>query len=435
MRTDKKTRAKALEKVLSEYGFHGTMVDVKTGPVVTFYEFEPSPGTKSSRIINLSEDFARSMSALSCRVSVVPGKNLIGFELPNAKREVVLLNELLETDQFKNHTGKLPVVLGKNITGEPVIADIAKMPHLLVAGTTGSGKSVGINTMIVSLLNRMTPKQLRFIMIDPKMLEFAIYRDIPHLLVPVVTESQRAVKALEWAVDEMVSRYEKMSQNGVRNISGFNEKMSADKQLPYIVIVIDEVADLMMVAGKEVEMVVQRLAQMARAAGIHVIMATQRPSVDVITGTIKANFPTRISFKVTSKIDSRTILGEQGAEQLLGAGDMLVSGGSRLERVHGAFITDQDIETLLTGIKAGGKPSYVDIFGDNPVDNVDPAEVSLYDRAKLAVLIDGLASVRFVQRKLGIGYFHAKEIIQRMEIEGLVSPLHEGKREVFYPND
>ncbi len=435
MNKELRLNAKPLETVLSDYGFGGKVVATKKGPVVTLYEFEPAPGTKSSRIINLSEDIARSMSAVSCRISTVPGRNVIGLELPNEIRETVHLDDLMATSVFKENTGRLPVALGKNIMGDPVIVDIAKMPHLLVAGTTGSGKSVGINTMIVSLLKRLTPAQCRFIMIDPKMLEFTAYGGIPHLMFPIVTDPMKAVLALQWAVNEMTSRYDLMSKAGVKNISGFNETASTDDYLPYIVVVIDEVADLMMVAGKEVEMVVQRLAQMARAAGIHVIMATQRPSVDVITGTIKANFPTRISFQVTSKIDSRTILGEQGAEQLLGAGDMLyMAGGGRIQRVHGAFIPDADIEKLVERLKSDyPAPKYLDLFGDIAVEKVAPAEVSQYDQAKRVVLLSGLASPRLIQRELGIGYFHAEELLERMEVDEVVSPAIGGVRTVVYP--
>jgi S-DNA-T family DNA segregation ATPase FtsK/SpoIIIE len=436
MNKEIRLNAKPLETVLSDYGFGGKMVDIKKGPVVTLYEFEPAPGSKSSRIINLSDDIARSMSAVSCRITTVPGRNVIGLEIPNAVREMVYLEKLMETDAFKEHTAKLAVALGTNIMGDSMIVDIAKMPHLLVAGTTGSGKSVGINTMIVSLLKRLSPDQCRFIMIDPKMLEFTMYNGIPHLLFPVVTDPTKAVLALQWAVNEMTSRYELMSKAGVKNISGFNESATADDYLPYIVVVIDEVADLMMVAGKEVEMVVQRLAQMARAAGIHVIMATQRPSVDVITGTIKANFPTRISFQVTSKIDSRTILGEQGAEQLLGAGDMLyMAGGGRIQRVHGAFIPDADIEKLVADLKGRyPAPKFLDLFGDIVAEKAAPAEVSQYDQAKQAVLLSGLASARVIQRELGIGYFYAEELLERLEADGLVTPaINGGERAVVYP--
>lgn len=436
MKQEFKVKAKTLLTVLQEYGIGGKMVGVKPGPVVTLFEFEPAPGTKSAKVINLAADVARSMSAVSCRISVIAGRNAIGLELPNAKRETVLLEELVKTADFKGSTGKLPVVLGKGIAGEPVIVDIAKMPHLLVAGTTGSGKSVGINTMIVSLLKRMTPEQCRFIMIDPKMLEFTVYNGIPHLLTPVVTDPTKAVKALQWAANEMTERYDAMSEAGVKNIGDYNAV--AGEKLPYIVVVIDEVADLMMVAGREVELVVQRLAQMARAAGIHVIMATQRPSVDVITGTIKANFPTRISFQVTSKIDSRTILGEQGAEQLLGAGDMLyMAGASRIQRVHGAFISDSDVESFVAKLclsNPSATPS-LDILNDAESTEVSGPieEVSQYEQAKHYVLLNGLASPAAIQRHFGIGYFHAEEWLVRMEDDGLVTPVSNGKRAVIYP--
>jgi S-DNA-T family DNA segregation ATPase FtsK/SpoIIIE len=437
MKREFEAKAKALLTVLRDYDIGGKMVGIKAGPVVTLFEFEPAPGTKSAKVINLAADVARSMSAVSCRISVIPGRNAIGMELPNAKRKPVLLEELVKTADFTGSTAKLPVVLGKNIMGEPVIVDIAKMPHLLVAGTTGSGKSVGINTMIVSLLKRMTPEQCRFIMIDPKMLEFSVYNGIPHLLMPVVTDPVKSLRALQWAAGEMTERYDTMSEASVKNIGSFNEQAAADERLPYIVIVIDEVADLMMVAGKEVELVVQRLAQMARAAGIHVIMATQRPSVDVITGTIKANFPTRISFQVTSKIDSRTILGEQGAEQLLGAGDMLyMAGAGRIQRVHGAFISDSDVEALVAGVKGSNvAPIYLDVLDDDkPVEVSGPIEeLDQYEQAKHYVLLNGLASPAAIQRHFGIGYFHAEEWLTRMEDDGLVTPVNSGKRAVIYP--
>ena len=436
MKQEFKAKAKALLTVLQEYGIGGKIVGVKPGPVVTLFEFEPAPGTKSAKVINLAADVARSMSAVSCRISVIAGRNAIGLELPNAKREIVLLEELVKTDDFKNSTAKLPVVLGKSIAGEPAIVDITRTPHLLVAGTTGSGKSVGINTMIVSLLKRMTPEQCRFIMIDPKMLEFTVYNGIPHLLTPVVTDPAKAVKALQWAANEMTDRYDAMSEAGVKNISDYNTV--ASEKLPYIVVIIDEVADLMMVAGREVELVVQRLAQMARAAGIHVIMATQRPSVDVITGTIKANFPTRISFQVTSKIDSRTILGEQGAEQLLGSGDMLyMAGAGRLQRVHGAFISDSDVEDFVAQIPKPSRNATIslDILNDaEPTEVSGPIEeVSQYEQAKHYVLLNGLASPAAIQRHFGIGYFHAEEWLTRMEDDGLVTPENNGKRAIIYP--
>ncbi|TIV94309.1 MAG: DNA translocase FtsK, partial [Mesorhizobium sp.] len=449
--------ARLLEGVLEDFGVKGEIIHVRPGPVVTLYELEPAPGIKSSRVIGLSDDIARSMSAIACRVAVVPGRNAIGIELPNAKRETVYLREIMASRDFETTKAKLALALGKTINGEAVIVDIAKMPHVLVAGTTGSGKSVAINTMILSLLYRLTPQECRLIMIDPKMLELSVYDGIPHLLTPVVTDPKKAVVALKWTVREMEDRYRKMSKVGVRNIDGFNarvqqaekkgEKISRtvqtgfDRQtgeaiyetedldlepMPYIVVIIDEMADLMMVAGKDIEGAVQRLAQMARAAGIHVIMATQRPSVDVITGTIKANFPTRISFQVTSKIDSRTILGEQGAEQLLGMGDMLyMAGGGRIQRVHGPFVSDDEVERIVGHLKLQGVPEYLDAIteddeeddedgspskgsggGGNFEDSDDP-----YDQAVAVVLRDGKASTSYIQRRLGIGYNRAASII------------------------
>ena len=469
--------ARLLEGVLDDFGVKGEIIHVRPGPVVTLYELEPAPGIKSSRVIGLADDIARSMSAIAARVAVVPGRNAIGIELPNAKRETVYLRELLASRDFETSKAKLALGLGKTINGEAVIADLAKMPHLLVAGTTGSGKSVAINTMILSLLYRMTPEQCRLIMIDPKMLELSIYDGIPHLLTPVVTDPKKAVVALKWTVKEMEDRYRKMSKVGVRNIDGFNQRVTqADRKgekitrtvqtgfdretgeaiyeseelnlepMPYIVVIIDEMADLMMVAGKDIEGTVQRLAQMARAAGIHVIMATQRPSVDVITGTIKANFPTRISFQVTSKIDSRTILGEQGAEQLLGMGDMLyMAGGGRIQRVHGPFVADEEVEQVVSHLKLQGVPEYLDSIteeededGDSDAapgnggamgDSDDP-----YDQAVAVVLRDGKASTSYIQRRLGIGYNRAASIIERMEDEGIVGPAnHAGKREILVP--
>ncbi|AZL15250.1 DNA translocase FtsK [Rickettsiales endosymbiont of Stachyamoeba lipophora] len=463
-----------LSGVLNDFGIKGDMIDVKPGPVVTLYELEPAAGTKSSRIIGLADDISRSMSALSARIAVVPGKNLIGIELPNKEREVVLLREILEQDSFKNSTSKLPLALGKNIGGEAVIADLARMPHLLVAGTTGSGKSVAINTMILSLLYKLTPEQCRFIMIDPKMLELSVYDGIPHLLSPVVTEPGKAVVALKWVVREMENRYKLMSSIGVRNIDGFNEKIINakrqglkltrslqtgfdmetgkplyekyeidDNALPYIVVIVDEMADLMLVAGKDIEASIQRLAQMARAAGIHIVMATQRPSVDVITGVIKANFPTRISFQVTSKIDSRTILGEQGAEQLLGMGDMLyMAGGSKITRVHGPFVSDQEVEKVVSLLKTQGEPNYIDDitkeqntednFGDFGGEGGD----SLYSQAVQIILRDKKASTSYIQRCLKIGYNRAANIIEQMEREGIISAAnHVGKREILLNSD
>ena len=455
------------------------------GPVVTLYELEPAPGIKSSRVIGLADDIARSMSAIACRVAVVPGRNAIGIELPNAKRETVYLREILASRDFETTKAKLALALGKTIGGEPVIADLAKMPHLLVAGTTGSGKSVAINTMILSLLYRLTPDECRLIMIDPKMLELSVYDGIPHLLTPVVTDPKKAVVALKWTVREMEDRYRKMSKLGVRNIEGFNQRVAQaeakgerisrtvqtgfDREtgeaiyeteeldlepMPFIVVIIDEMADLMMVAGKDIEGAVQRLAQMARAAGIHVIMATQRPSVDVITGTIKANFPTRISFQVTSKIDSRTILGEQGAEQLLGMGDMLyMAGGGRIQRVHGPFVADDEVEKIVGHLKLQGVPEYLDAITEDDDEDDEDAEGGArggggaaggnledsddpYDQAVAVVLRDGKASTSYIQRRLAIGYNRAASIIERMEKEGIVGPAnHAGKREILVPTE
>ncbi|MDB5523338.1 MAG: ftsK2 [Rhizobium sp.] len=474
--------ARILEGVLDDFGVKGNIIHVRPGPVVTLYELEPAPGIKSSRVIGLADDIARSMSAIAARVAVVPGRNAIGIELPNKVREMVFLREMFAAKDFDTSKAKLAVALGKTIGGEPVIADLAKMPHLLVAGTTGSGKSVAINTMILSLLYRLTPEQCRLIMIDPKMLELSVYDGIPHLLSPVVTDPKKAVVALKWTVREMEERYKKMSKIGVRNIDGFNARVSQalekgeaisrtvqtgfDRQtgeaiyeseefdlqpIPYIVVIIDEMADLMMVAGKDIEGAVQRLAQMARAAGIHVVMATQRPSVDVITGTIKANFPTRISFQVTSKIDSRTILGEQGAEQLLGMGDMLyMAGGGRIQRVHGPFVSDLEVEDVVAYLKTQGSPQYLDaITADDEDDDGDgergggPAGTSNladsedpYDQAVAIVLRDGKASTSYIQRRLGIGYNRAASIIERMEKEGIVGAAnHAGKREILVPTE
>ncbi|MEO6396209.1 MAG: DNA translocase FtsK, partial [Devosia sp.] len=466
--------ARRLEGVLEDFGVKGDIINVRPGPVVTLYELEPAPGIKSSRVISLADDIARSMSAISARVAVVPGRNAIGIELPNENRETVFLREMLASADFEKTKGKLNICLGKTIGGEPIIADLARMPHLLIAGTTGSGKSVGINTMILSLLYQMTPEQCRMIMIDPKMLELSVYDGIPHLLTPVVTDPSKAVTALKWAVREMEDRYRKMSKIGVRNIDGFNQRVSEaalkgetitrtvqtgfDREtgeavyesetfnlepLPFIVVIIDEMADLMMVAGKDIEGAVQRLAQMARAAGIHVIMATQRPSVDVITGTIKANFPTRISFQVTSKIDSRTILGEQGAEQLLGNGDMLyMAGGGRIRRLHGPFVADKEVELVVAHLKSQGAPDYLDsITADE--DEFDPETATgegefggsgdeLYDKAVNIVLQDKKASTSYVQRRLAIGYNRAATLIERMEQEGVISAAnHSGKREIL----
>ena len=471
--------ARQLEGVLEDFGVKGDIINVRPGPVVTLFELEPAPGIKSSRVISLADDIARSMSAISARVAVVPGRNAIGIELPNHNRETVYFREMLASTDFEKMKGKLPICLGKTIGGEPVIADLARMPHLLIAGTTGSGKSVGINTFILSLLYQMTPAQCRMIMIDPKMLELSIYDGIPHLLTPVVTDPQKAVVALNWAVREMEDRYRKMSKIGVRNIDGFNQRVSEaaaegkvitrtvqtgfDREtgeaifeseefnlevLPYIVVIVDEMADLMMVAGKDIEGAIQRLAQMARAAGIHIITATQRPSVDVITGTIKANFPTRISFMVTSKIDSRTILGEQGAEQLLGNGDMLyMASGGRTKRLHGPFVSDAEVEAVVAHLKSQGSPDYLDsITAEDDEDGGAGPEASgddyagsgdeLYDKAVHIVLTDKKASTSYIQRRLAIGYNKAATLIERMEREGVISQAnHAGKREILVGNN
>ncbi|AGF74100.1 cell division protein FtsK [Bartonella australis AUST/NH1] len=473
--------AELLENVLKDFGVKGEITHVRPGPVVTMYEFKPAAGVKSSRVIGLSDDIARSMSAISARVAVIPGHNVIGIELPNAVRKTVYFSELIQSRTFRDSQLKLALALGKGINGEPVTAELAKMPHLLVAGTTGSGKSVAVNTMILSILYRMTPEQCRLIMVDPKMLELSVYDGIPHLLTPVVTDPKKAVTALKWAVREMEERYSKMAKLGVRNIDGFNARIALavekgetimctvqsgfDKesgemlyheeamnlaQLPYIVIIVDEMADLMMVAGKEIEGTIQRLAQMARAAGIHLIMATQRPSVDVITGTIKANFPTRISFQVTSKIDSRTILGEQGAETLLGQGDMLyMAGGGRIARVHGSFVSDKEIESVVAHLKVQGKPNYLATITDSESDNDDEGIVDsatgivaagssaeenreLYTQAIEIVMRDRKCSTSYIQRRLAIGYNKAASLVERMEEEGIVGAAnHVGKREIL----
>ncbi len=469
-----------LEAVLEDYGVKGNIISVKPGPVVTLYELEPAAGLKASRVISLSEDIARSMSALATRVSTIPGRSVIGIELPNSSREKVFLKELLSSKSYEDCRFQLPLALGKDIGGEPVIANLAKMPHLLIAGTTGSGKSVGINTMILSLLYRLIPDQCRLIMIDPKMLELSVYDGIPHLLSPVVTDPKKAVVALKWAVLEMEDRYKKMSRMGVRNIESFNLKVSEaikngetfsrtvqvgfdqntgeplyeeqseePKALPFIVIIVDEMADLMMVAGKEIEGCIQRLAQMARAAGIHLIMATQRPSVDVITGTIKANFPTRISFQVTSKIDSRTILGEMGAEQLLGMGDMLyMANGGKVTRVHGPFVSDAEVEEIVSHLKQQGVPEYreeildpknieiKDSFFDQSTTNVNSDEEDLLENALEIVRRDRKCSTSYIQRKLSIGYNRAAKIVEALEEKGFVSPAnHVGKRDVLIPEN
>lgn len=471
--------AEMLETVLDDFGVRGQIVKVSPGPVVTLYELEPAPGVKSARVIGLADDIARSMSAVSVRVAVVPGRNVIGIEMPNQRRETVYLRELLMSDAYEKSQQKLALILGKDIGGGPIIADLARMPHLLVAGTTGSGKSVAINTMILSLLYRLPPDKCRFIMVDPKMLELSIYEGIPHLLAPVVTDPKKAVVALKWAVREMEDRYRNMSKLQVRNIDGYNARLREARQngeiltrrvqtgfdpdtgkpifeehpldlteLPYIVVIVDEMADLMLVAGKDIEAAIQRLAQMARAAGIHLIMATQRPSVDVITGTIKANFPTRISFQVTSKIDSRTILGEQGAEQLLGQGDMLyMAGGGRITRVHGPFVRDEEVEQVVRFLKAQGEPAYVDAVTEEDDEEASSDEGGsgnaaavasgddLYDQAVAVVTKEGKASTSFIQRHLRIGYNSAARLIERMEKEGVVSKAnHAGKREVLARN-
>ncbi|MFT3690014.1 DNA translocase FtsK 4TM domain-containing protein [Paenirhodobacter sp.] len=471
--------ARMLESVLDDYGVKGEIVSVRPGPVVTMYELEPAPGLKASRVIGLADDIARSMSALSARVSTVPGRSVIGIELPNAHREKVVLREILSARDFGDSNMRLPLALGKDIGGAPVIANLAKMPHLLIAGTTGSGKSVAINTMILSLLYKLSPEECRLIMIDPKMLELSVYDGIPHLLSPVVTDPKKAVVALKWVVGEMEERYRKMSKMGVRNIDGYNgrvrEAMASGEMFkrtvqtgfdedtgepvfeteefqptpfPYIVVIVDEMADLMMVAGKEIEACIQRLAQMARASGIHLIMATQRPSVDVITGTIKANFPTRISFQVTSKIDSRTILGEQGAEQLLGMGDMLYMGnGARITRIHGPFVSDEEVEEIVTHLKSFGPPEYMSGVVDGPdeemasdIDQVlglggnTDGEDALYDQAVAIVIKDRKCSTSYIQRKLGIGYNKAARLVEQMEDQGVVSAAnHVGKREILVP--
>ncbi len=468
--------ARLLESVLADFGVHGAIRDIRPGPVVTMYELEPAPGIRSARVIGLADDVARSLSVTAVRIATVPGRNVIGIEVPNARRETVFLSELFEGDAWNRNPGRLLLALGKDIFGGPIVTDLARMPHLLIAGTTGSGKSVGINAMILSLLMRLPPDHCRLILIDPKMLELSVYEGIPHLMAPVVTEPAKAVSALKWTVREMERRYRLMSQLSVRNIGGFNDRVEdarargeaitrrvqtgfdsetgkphfeeqslALENLPFIVVVIDEMADLMMVAGKEIEAAVQRLAQMARAAGIHVIMATQRPSVDVITGTIKANFPTRISFQVISKFDSRTILGEQGAEQLLGHGDMLwMAGGGRITRVHGPLVTDREVEDIVAYLRTQGEPAYMDEVtepleeessanaGFNGIAGASDGEKGLFDQAVDLVSREGKASTSFIQRHLQIGYNRAAKLIEQMEKEGVVSAAnHVGKREVL----
>jgi DNA segregation ATPase FtsK/SpoIIIE, S-DNA-T family len=473
--------ATALEHVLGDFGVRGEIINARPGPVVTLYELEPAPGIKSSRVIGLADDIARSMSALSARVAVVSGRNVIGIELPNQTREKVYLRELLADRDYAGSGAKLPLCLGKTIGGEAVIVDLTRMPHLLIAGTTGSGKSVAINTMILSLLYQLRPEQCRLIMVDPKMLELSVYDGIPHLLTPVVTDPKKAVVALKWAVREMEDRYKKMAKLGVRNIDGYNarlheakargemlsrmvhtgydtetgeaiyEKEEFDQEpLPYLVVIVDEMADLMMVAGKDIEGAIQRLAQMARAAGIHVVLATQRPSVDVITGTIKANFPTRISFQVTSKIDSRTILGEQGAEQLLGQGDMLyMAGGGRISRIHGPFVSDDEVEKVVRHLKSQGQPQYLEaVTADDDLGEGEDGVVfdatgmggseggDLYQQAVQIVTRDRKATTSYLQRRLQIGYNRAASLIERMEREGIIGqPNHAGKREILVGAD
>jgi S-DNA-T family DNA segregation ATPase FtsK/SpoIIIE len=474
-KSELEANSRALESVLGDFGVRGEIVKANPGPVVTLYELEPAPGIKSSRVIGLADDIARSMSALSARVAVVPGRNAIGIELPNAHREKVYLRELLNAKESGESVAKLPLCLGKTIGGDPVIIDLARTPHMLIAGTTGSGKSVAINTMILSLVYRLRPDQCRLIMVDPKMLELSVYDGIPHLLTPVVTDPKKAVVALKWAVREMEERYKRMSKLGVRNIDGYNQRLveakgkgeelsrtvhtGFDKEtgkaiyeeekldlepLPYIVIIVDEMADLMMVAGKDIEGAVQRLAQMARAAGLHVILATQRPSVDVITGTIKANFPTRIAFQVTSKIDSRTILGEMGAEQLLGQGDMLyMAGGGRISRVHGPFASDEEVEKVVRHLKTQGQPEYLEaVTAEEPTDEDGAVFDStgmggdgggdLFSQAVAIVKRDRKASTSYIQRRLQIGYNRAASLMERMELEGIVGQAnHAGKREIL----
>jgi S-DNA-T family DNA segregation ATPase FtsK/SpoIIIE len=469
--------ARLLESVLDDFHVKGQIVEVRPGPVVTMYELEPASGIKASRVIQLADDIARNMSAISARVATIPGRSVIGIELPNARRETVNLHELVASEQFEDQNAQLPIILGKNIAGDPVIADLAPMPHLLVAGTTGSGKSVGLNCMILSLLYRLTPDQCRMIMIDPKMLELSMYADIPHLLAPVVTEPAKAVRALKWAVEQMEDRYRMLASVNVRSLASFNDKVRAAKAkgqplgrkvqtgydpasgqpiyeeeqldfqpLPQIVIIVDELADLMMTAGKEVEFLIQRLAQKARAAGIHLIMATQRPSVDVITGVIKANLPTRISFHVTSKIDSRTILGEQGAEQLLGRGDMLyMPGGKQIARVHGPFVSDDEVQAVATHWRGQGQPDYIQSVTEEPEDGFaldgapdgeDSAEDQQYRSARQLVAESQKASTSWLQRQMRIGYNSAARLIERMEKDGLVSrPDHVGRREVLMDQD
>ncbi len=470
--SEKQRMAAQLKEVLQNFGVEGEVKSIRPGPVVTLYEFDPAPGTKSAKVISLAEDIARSMSALSVRVAVIPGHSALGIEIPNEKREMVYLREVVEGKAYNNSDDKLPLILGKDIGGSSMVVDLAKMPHLLIAGTTGSGKSVAVNTMILSLLYKLTPEECRLIMIDPKMLELSVYQDIPHLLTPVVTDPKKAVVALKWAVREMEDRYKLMSELGVRNIEGFNQKIEdlikkgetvtrqvqtgydpgaggpiyeevvmELKKAPYIVIIVDEMADLMMVAGKDIEGAIQRLAQMARAAGIHVVLATQRPSVDVITGTIKANFPTRISFQVTSKIDSRTILGEQGAEQLLGKGDMLyMAGGGRITRVHGPFVGDEEVEDIVNFLKAQGKPVFIEDVTKDEEEGGEFGEAGtgqedeLYGQAVDIIRTHRKASTSFIQRQLRIGYNRAATLVEQLEENGVIGPAnHAGKRDILLP--
>lgn len=465
-----------LHRVMGDYGVEGEMGDVRPGPVVTLFEFEPAPGVKSSRVINLASDIARNMSAQSARIAVVPGRNALGVEMPNRKREIVWLRDMLESEEFKNSEARLPLIMGEDIGGEPFVTDLASMPHMLVAGTTGSGKSVAVNAMILSLMSKLTPDECKFIMIDPKMLELSVYDGAPHLLAPVVTEPKKAVVALKWAVREMEDRYRKMSQIGVRNMEGFNEKVAASKAtgetlsktvqtgfdhesgepvfetqefefetMPYIVVIIDEMADLMMVAKKDIEGSVQRLAQMARAAGIHLIVATQRPSTDVITGTIKSNFPTKVCFRVGSKIDSRVILGEMGGEQLLGKGDMLFLSTAGPKRYHGPFISDSEVERVANFVRAQGAPAYLDAITEDRDEEApsDPNAAgggseggSLFDQAVAIIARDRKASTSYIQRRLSIGYNRAADLIDRMEQEGMISEAGSGgKREIFLPEN
>jgi len=429
--------AEFMEKILLDFGIDGKIKAINNGPVVSLYEFEPAPGVKVSKIINLSEDLARNTSSTSARVSVIPGKNTVGIEIPNEAREGVSLREIISNDKFQKKEVRLPIALGKSISGAPIVGDLTNMPHLLIAGTTGSGKSVCINTIIVSLLYKLNPDLCKFILIDPKMLELSTYEGIPHLLTPVITDAKKATSALAWTVKEMNSRYKLMSKVGVRNIDGYNAKHKL--KMPYIVVVVDEMSDLMLVAGKEIENYIQKLSQMARAAGIHIIMATQRPSVDVITGTIKANFPTRISFQVSSKIDSRTILGEQGAEQLLGKGDMLfMSSANRIIRIHGPYVSEQEIEKIANTLRAQGEPDYIEeITTQESKENTTISgetgdEDELYNQALEIIKSEGKASTSFLQRKLQIGYNRAARIIDMMEEKGVVSKAnHVGKREVL----